>query len=161
MKKINTLFRKSLVILSIVVLAIAINSCEDNPIVEHGLDAEQLVAGRIAGTWANPSNITTPGNVPAEVFGEMRLRFTTNGDGYPNQFIASGCPIVFSSEAGAWSLAVSDSKSKVTLNEVVPVDEFSIEVSSSNLTISFYMGWENTETGETGEGEFSATLRRL
>lgn len=147
-------------LLLLTTLSIIIISCEEKEIIEHGYDQQQLAAGRIAGTWEKPFNIKTPKNVPAEVFGEMRLLFTTDEDGIPAMFIAKGCPIVFSSEAGEWNINVADGTAKVNLKNVVPVDEFVAKATSTELTISFHMGWENTETGETGEGDFSATLLR-
>lgn len=161
MNKIHSILRKSFAIAVFAILALAFQSCEEAKIIEHGMDAEQLTAGRIAGTWGAPSNIVTPGNVPAAVFGEMRLLFTTNSEGRPDKFSAKGCPIVFSDGATDWSVSLTEDIAKINLADVVPVDEFKASASSSSLTISFYMGWENTETGETGEGEFSATLRRL
>lgn len=161
MNKIKTFLKLSIAMLSIVMLAGALNSCQDESIIEHGLDAEQLVAGRIAGTWSLPTDIVTPGNVPTAIFGNMRLRFTTTKAGYPDKFIATGCPIIFSSEASTWSVTLTNEATDLTLSDVVPVDVFNVEVNSSTLTISFYMGWENTETGESGEGEFRANLKRL
>lgn len=161
MNKIFSRLRKSLAVVAIATLALAIQSCQEQTIIEHGLDKEQLEAGRIAGTWGVPSNIITPNDVPAAIFGEMRLLFTTDSEGYPDKFIAKNCPVVFSDGVGEWSFSISEEIANVTLSEVVPVDEFKASASSSSLVISFYMGWENTETGETGEGEFSVTLERL
>lgn len=161
MNKIYSLLRKSFAIAAFAALVLAFQSCKDESIIEHGLDAEQLAAGRIAGSWGSPSNIITPNNLPDEIFGDMRLVFTTDADGYPDQFIAKGSTIVFSSEAGNWSVDTSGDIPAVTLTDVVPVDEFTASAGSNSLIISFYMGWENTDTGETGEGEFSATLSRL
>lgn len=161
MKNILSFIRRDYASIAIIMLVIVFQSCKEDTIIEHGFDAEQLAAGRIAGTWGSPSNIITPSDVPTAVFGEMRLLFTTNDEGYPDKFIAKGCPIVFSNGAGNWSISTNDNLINITLGEVVPVDEFKVSATGSSLIISFYMGWENTETGESGEGEFSATLRRL
>lgn len=161
MNKLHLILRKSCAIAVIATLVLAFQSCEKDKIIEHGMDAEQLAAGRIAGTWGSPSNIVTPENVPAAVFGEIRLLFTTNSEGRPDKFIARGCPIVFSDAASDWSISLTEDNVKVNLTDVVPVDEFKALANSSSLIISFYMGWENTETGETGKGEFKATLKRL
>ncbi|GGG82214.1 hypothetical protein GCM10007415_13790 [Parapedobacter pyrenivorans] len=142
------------------VCCLLLGGCEKDFVRDHGLDADQLVAGRLDGTWGDPTSIVTPDDIPNEIFGGMRLVFTTDADGYPAQFSAKDCPIVFGSEAGTWSVSGTPDSAKVVLSGVAPVDEFDIQVSSTSLTLSFYMGWENTETGEQGEGEFSATLTR-
>ncbi len=141
-------------------LLVAFNACREESISMSTLDAEQLIAGRIDGTWTDPSNIVTPSSVPPEIFGNMRLLFTTDAKGYPAQFIARECPIVFSSSESPWSVTGTDSEARVLLPDVSPVDEMKVTVTSTSLTLSFYMGWENTETGETGEGNFSVTLTR-
>ena len=138
-----------------------LSSCKENPISTTELDDIQLVAGRIDGTWGKPSGIETPDDLPAEIFGDMRLVFTTDNDGYPAQFMAKDCPIVFSSSAGTWSVSGTETSATVSLSEVLPVDEITIAVTGTTMTISFYMGWENTETGETGQGDFRVTLTRL
>ncbi len=141
-------------------LLVAFNACREESISMSALDAEQLIAGRIDGTWTDPSNIITPSTVPPEIFGNMRLVFTTDAKGYPAQFIARECPIIFSSSEGSWSVTGTDADASVSLSGVSPVDEMKVTVTSKSLTLSFYMGWENTETGETGEGNFSVTLTR-
>ena len=148
------------IIILVMGLLMMFNSCTEETISMSNLDAEQLIAGRIDGTWANPSNIVTPNSVPPEIFGNMRLVFTTDAKGYPAQFIAKECPIVFSSYESSWSVTGTDSNARVSLADVSPVDEMNVTVTSTSLTLSFYMGWENTETGETGEGNFSVTLTR-
>ncbi len=138
----------------------ALGSCKKEPIRGHGLDSTQLIAGRLDGTWGDPMAMVTPNDIPKAVFGNMRLVFTTDEDGYPAQFVAKDCPIVFSPLAGNWSVSGTDAGATVKLTEVGPVDEFDLTVTSAQLTLSFYMGWENTDTGETGEGEFRLTLNR-
>jgi hypothetical protein len=140
-------------------VVLGLNACTEDPIVTT-LDAEQLVAGRIGGTWAKPSNIVTPDGVPAEVFGAMRLVFTTTPDGQPDKFLAQESPIIFGTTEGVWAVTGNQDDAQVKLTGVTPVDEFSAKVSSNNLIISFKMGWENTETGATGQGDFSVTLTR-
>lgn len=149
----------TIIIVLAAIFFITQNSCKDDIISEHGLDAEQLLAGRIDGTWANPTNIVVPDSLPDEIFGDIRLVFNT-ADSYPNQFYAENCPIVFSTSMSKWSVVQMDSTAVVTLEDVSPVDSFNVEVNSSHLTISFYMGWENTDSGDTGEGNFSVTLSR-
>jgi hypothetical protein len=141
-------------------LFVSFNSCKEEEIMTQGLDAELLVAGRIDGTWGNPSKIVVPDNLPHELFGKMRLVFTTDQDGYPSRFYAENCPVVFNSALSNWTLRNQDSASVVSLDKVGPVDSFKVNVSSSYLTISFYMGWENTDTKATGQGNFSVTLSR-
>lgn len=138
---------------------LALGSCkeEEFPV---GLDSEQLVAGRLAGTWAKPTQIVTPDDVPPEVFGAMRLVFTTDPSGEPAQFLAKDCPIVFAGTDATWKVEGNELDAKVSLSGVAPVDEFEARVSSASLTIRFHMGWENTDTGETGQGNFSVTLSR-
>lgn len=140
-------------------LIIGLSSCKDDSLVTS-LDPEQLVSGRLGGTWANPTHIVTPEGVPAEVFGAMRLVFTTDGSGKPSEFLAKDCPIVFSAPAGTWAVTGTQDDAKITLTGVTPVDEFSAKVSSGALTISFKMGWENTDTGVKGQGDFAVTLSR-
>jgi hypothetical protein len=142
-----------------VLLVMGLSSCKDDSL-KTTLDAEQLVSGRIGGTWANPSHIVTPEGVPPEVFGTMRLVFTTDDSGNPSEFLAKDCPIVFSAPAGKWAVSGTQEDAKIKLTGVSPVDEFSAKVSSGTLTISFKMGWENTETGVKGQGDFSVTLSR-
>lgn len=143
----------------LVLLVLGLNSCQDDPIVTT-LDQEQLVPGRLGGTWAKPTKIMTPEGVPAEVFGTMRLVFTTDESGKPSMFLGEDCPIIFSGSAGTWSVTGTQEDAKVKLTGVTPVDEFNAKVSSGALVISFRMGWENTETGVKGQGDFSATLSR-
>lgn len=136
------------------------SSCEKDPLRAHGLDQTQLIAGRLDGTWGDPTAMVTPNDIPKAIFGNMRLVFTTDENGYPAQFVAKDCPIVFSPLAGSWTVSGTDAGATVTLTDVAPVDTFDLTVTSTQLTISFYMGWENTETGETGKGGFSLTLKR-
>ena len=149
----------TIIILLAITFFIVQNSCKEDIISEHGLDAEQLIAGRIDGTWANPTDIVVPDSLPDEIFGDMRLVFTTDNS-YPSQFYAENCPVVFSSSVSNWSVSQLDSTAVVTLEDISPVDSFIVKVNSSNLIISFYMGWENTDSGDTGEGNFSVTLSR-
>lgn len=142
------------------VIAAGMGSCKKDGAFTDRLDAGTLVAGRLDGTWANPTQIEVPKNVSPGVFGSMRLVFTTDDEGNPLKFIAKDCPVVFSSKASDWSVSGTEERAQVVLTDVSPVDELSVQVSSTSLTISFYMGWENTDTGETGEGNFSATLTR-
>ncbi|HRO46842.1 hypothetical protein [Agriterribacter sp.] len=138
-----------------------IASCTKEKLKREVPDKEQLISGRLSGTWATPGNIVTPENVPAEVFGTMRLVFTTDETGNPSKFLAQGCPIIFGNAgAGTWTVAGTDDSAKVNLTGVDPVDEFNVSVTSSTLTISFYMGWENTDTKATGKGNFQVTLTR-
>jgi len=154
------IFRRSLHALVVACCLVLASGCNKDIIREHGLDAEQLVAGRLDGTWGDPTAVSTPNDIPSEIFGNMRLVFTTGADGYPVQFSAKDCPIIFGSETGTWSVAGTAEDGRVTLSGVEPVDEFTIQVSSTSLTLSFYMGWENTDTGEKGEGDFHVTLAR-
>jgi hypothetical protein len=151
-------FKTSLIALCVLVV-IGLSACKDDNLV-GSLDAELLVPGRLGGTWAKASNIVTPQGVPPEVFGAMRLVFTTDVSGKPAQFLAQDCPIIFGPDAGTWSVTGTQEDAKVKLTGVSPVDEFTARVSSGSLIISFRMGWENTETGVTGQGDFSVTLNR-
>ncbi|HRN58070.1 MAG TPA: hypothetical protein PLL71_16545 [Agriterribacter sp.] len=140
---------------------LGIASCTKDKLKHEVPGREELVSGRLAGTWAGPANIITPENVPEEVFGTMRLVFTTDETGNPSKFLAQGCPIVFGNAgAGTWTVAGTDDSAKVNLTGIAPVDEFNVSVTSSTLTISFYMGWENTDTKVTGKGDFRVTLTR-
>ncbi|MFT3701739.1 MAG: hypothetical protein QM802_05190 [Agriterribacter sp.] len=136
-------------------------SCTKDKISHVVPDAEQLVSGRLAGTWASPSNIITPDNLPPEVFGTMRLVLTTDATGAPSKFLAQNCPIVFGTAgAGTWTVTGTQDSASVKLTGVDPVDEFTAKVTGSTLTLSFYMGWENTDTKVTGQGNFKVTLTR-
>lgn len=136
-------------------------SCTKDKLKHEVLNPEQLVSGRLAGTWAIPSNVITPDNVPPEVFGGMRLVFTTDDAGIPSKFLAEDCPIVFGNAgAGTWTITGTQDSAMVNVVGVEPLDEFSVKVTSSALTLSFYMGWENTDTKATGKGNFQVTLAR-
>ncbi len=139
---------------------LGMGSCKKEPLHSGQLNPEQLVAGRIYGTWTNPRDIVTPENVPAEVFGAMRLVFTTDEAGNPSKFMAQDCPIVFGNATGTWGVSGSEDNAKVTLKGVEPVDNLDVKITSTSLTLSFYMGWENTDTKETGKGNFRVTLTR-
>lgn len=141
-------------------LIVSFISCKEDTVSVSPLDAEQRIAGRIDGTWVNPSDFVTPGTVPEEIFGDMRLVFTTDEEGYPAKFLAKSCPIIFSSSSSSWSVTGDDTDATLTLSDVSPVDEMTATVTSTKLTLTFYMGWENTETGASGEGDFSVTLTR-
>ncbi len=151
-------FKTSFIALFVLVV-LGLSSCKEDPSVGT-LDGEQLVAGRLGGTWAKPTNIVTPTGVPAEVFGDMRLVLTTDDSGKPSEFLGQDCPIIFGGSAGTWTVTGTQEGAKVKLTGVTPVDEFDAKVSSGALIISFKMGWENTDTGVTGQGDFSVTLSR-
>ncbi|MBN8856784.1 MAG: hypothetical protein J0H29_00265 [Sphingobacteriales bacterium] len=136
-------------------------SCTKDKLQHEVLSPEQLVSGRLAGTWATPSNMVTPDNVPSEVFGGMRLVFTTDASGNPSKFLAQDCPIVFGTAgAGTWTVTGTQDSALVKVTGAEPLDEFSVKVTGSTLTLSFYMGWENTDTKATGQGNFKVTLSR-
>lgn len=136
-------------------------SCTKEKLRHEMLSPEQLVSGRLAGTWASPGNMVTPDNVPPEVFGGMRLVFTTDASGSPSKFLAQDCPIVFGTAgAGAWTVTGTEDSALVKVTGVEPLDEFTVKVTGSTLTLSFYMGWENTDTKATGQGNFKVTLTR-
>jgi hypothetical protein len=136
-------------------------SCTKGKLQHEVLGPEQLVSGRLVGTWASPSSMVTPDNVPPEVFGGMRLVFTTDASGNPSKFLAQDCPIVFGTGgAGTWTVTGTQDSALVKVTGVEPLDEFSVKVTGSTLTLSFYMGWENTDTKATGEGNFKVTLSR-
>lgn len=138
-----------------------VTSCTKEKLKHEVLNPEQLVSGRIAGTWAVPGNMITPDNVPPEVFGGMRLVFTTDDTGAPSKFLAQDCPIVFgNSGVGSWAVTGTQDSALVKVTGVEPLDEFSVKVTGSTLTLRFYMGWENTDTKATGQGNFQVTLTR-
>ena len=151
-------FKTGLIALFVLVV-MGLSSCKDDALSEQ-MDPADLASGRLGGTWAKPTSIVTPEGVPAEVFGAMRLVFTTDEAGKPSQFLAKDCPIVFGSSAGTWAVTGTQEDAKITLTGVTPVDEFTAKVSSGTLTLSFKMGWENTDTKATGQGDFSVTLSR-
>lgn len=136
-------------------------SCTKDKLNREVPGPEELVSGRLTGTWAVPGNIVTPDNVPPEVFGAMRLVFTTDASGKPDKFLAQDCPIVFGNAgAGAWTVTGTQDSALVKVTGVEPLDEFSVKVTGATLTLSFYMGWENTDTKATGQGNFKVTLAR-
>lgn len=136
-------------------------SCKKDMPQRGGINKELLVAGRLDGTWTTPVNIVTPDNVPAAVFGAMRVVFTTDAAGNPSKFMAQDCPIVFGNgNAGTWNVSGTQDSARIKVTGPGPVDEFNVKVTSTSLTLSFYMGWENTETKETGKGNFQVTLTR-
>jgi hypothetical protein len=152
--------KSALIVLFLCTGSLTIVSCKKEIIHPNGLNSEQLIAGRLDGTWTTPSKVITPENVPAEVFGGMRLIFTTDENGNPASFLAQECPIIFGKTVGTWTISESDENAKVTLTGVEPVDNMEVIVNSSSLTLSFFMGWENTDTKETGKGKFQVTLQR-
>lgn len=155
--KLNTKFILVILVSCITILA----SCTKDKVLHEIAGPEQLAMGRLNGTWASPSNIVTPDGVPAEVFGTMRLVFTTDESGNPSQFLAQGCPIIFGNAGtGSWTVTGDQENAQVKLVGIEPVDEFTAKVSGTTLTLSFYMGWENTDTQETGQGNFQVTLIR-
>lgn len=155
--RLNAKFLLVLLVAGIVVTT----SCTKERLKHEVPSAEQLVSGRLAGTWAVPSNIITPDNIPSEIFGNMRLVFTTDETGQPSKFLAQDCPIIFGNAGtGTWTVAGTQDSALVNVVGVEPVDAFSINVTSSTLTMSFYMGWENTDTKVTGKGNFRVTLTR-
>lgn len=150
-----------LILMLIVAGTAGVVSCKKDKLTHEVLSPEQLVSGRLAGTWTSPSNIVTPDNVPSEIFGTMRLVFTTDESGNPSKFLAQDCPIVFGNAgAGTWTVTGTQDSALVKLVGVEPLDEFSVKVTGSTLTLSFYMGWENTDTKATGKGDFKVTLTR-
>ena len=153
---------RSVLIMLVALIAIAgVSSCSKDTLHASNLSATQLVSGRLDGTWTTPTNIVTPATVPADIFGSMRLVFTTQKNGDPLKFIAHDCPIIFdNATAGTWAVTSTADSTRVKLTGVGPVDDFSVKVSSNFMTISFYMGWENTDTKATGKGNFKVTLAR-
>jgi hypothetical protein len=153
----NTLFR----LLAVIVLIAILSSCAKEVLRPDVLSGDQLISGRMDGTWAKPSDIVTPAGVPPDVFGAMRLVFTTDEAGNPAQFIAQDCPIVFSNAvSGSWKITGTTDSAQVSLVGLGPVDDFKAKVSANFLNLSFYMGWENTDTKATGKGTFKVTLSR-
>jgi len=151
---------KLLLVLLVAVIA-GVSSCTKDKIQREVPSPEELVSGRLAGTWAVPSSMLTPDNVPPEIFGTMRLVFTTDAEGSPSKFLAQDCPIVFGNTgAGSWSVTGTQDSALVKVVGVEPLDEFTVKVTGSTLTLSFYMGWENTDTKATGKGNFQVTLTR-
>ncbi|WP_442591308.1 hypothetical protein ACSBL2_08745 [Pedobacter sp. AW31-3R] len=137
------------------------SSCTKDVLRPDELSSNQLIAGRVGGTWAMPRQIITPENVPADVFGSMRLVFTTDEAGNPVKFMAQDCPIIFGNAMeGTWGVTELQDSARVNLKNAGPVDDFKIKVNATSMTISFHMGWENTDTKATGRGTFSATLTR-
>jgi len=157
-KKLNLKF--TFIMLVALIGILGVSSCKKELLHPGGLNPEQRVAGRLDGTWANPRDIVTPENVPAEVFGAMRLVFTTDEAGNPVKFMAQDCPIVFGNATGTWGISGEEGNAKVTLTSVEPVNDFDAKISSTSLILSFYMGWENTDTKATGKGNFRVTLTR-
>jgi hypothetical protein len=138
-----------------------LSSCAKDVMRPDPLSGDLLTSGRLDGTWTTPTNMVTPDNVPNEIFGAMRLVFTTDEAGKPFQFMALDCPIIFSSATpGTWQVSGTADSAKVNLTGPGPVDDFDIKVSSELLTLSFFMGWENTETKASGKGNFKVTLSR-
>jgi hypothetical protein len=151
----------SVFIVLVAMIVVIASGCSKDLIRPNELSPDQLAAGRLDGTWTGPRDIVTPPNVPAEVFGAMRLVFTTEDSGNPSKFMAQDCPIIFgNTAAGNWSATGAGDSTKVKLTGITPVDDFKVKVSSTSMTISFYMGWENTETKATGKGNFRVTLDR-
>lgn len=137
------------------------SSCTKEILRPDVLSGNQLIAGRLDGTWTNPVDIVTPAGVPPEVFGTMRLVFTTDESGNPSKFIAQDCPIVFTNAVpGSWQVTAIADSAQVKLAGVGPVDDFRVRVSANSLNLSFFMGWENTDTKATGKGNFKVRLSR-
>ncbi len=154
-------FKTVLMTLAVLLVVIGASSCEKDILHPNTLNGDQLVAGRLDGTWGSPRDIVTPENVPAEVFGAMRLVFTTDANGNPSKFLAQDCPIVFGNGGEAtWKVTGTEADAGVTLTGAGPVDDFKVKVTSETLVLSFQMGWENTETKATGKGNFQVTLAR-
>lgn len=148
-------------IVALIIMAGASSCTKDVLHPNDNLTADQMAAGRLSGTWATPSGIVTPQGVPPEVFGSMRLVFTTQGPGTPLNFMAQGAPIVFTgATAGTWSVTATADSARVKLKGITPVDDFNVKVTSKTLMLSFFMGWENTDTKATGKGNFKVILNR-
>lgn len=148
------------VLMAVVGLAV-FSSCAKEVLRPDPLSGDLLTSGRLSGTWTAPTQMLTPASVPTDVFGAMRLVFTTDAAGNPSQFIAQDCPIIFNNAtAGIWKVSGTADSAKVNLTGLGPVDDFDIKVSANSMTLSFYMGWENTETKATGKGNFKVTLSR-
>ena len=124
------------------------------------IESGKLIAGRMSGTWAAPMNMETPPEVPKEIFGNMRLVFTVDESGNPKEFLAQDCPIVFNGTTSTWTVTGTEDDIDLKLAGTSPVDELKAKIKGNQLTLTFYMGWENTETGKTGKGDFSIILVR-
>lgn len=148
-------------LLAVLIGLAGLSSCAKEVLRPDVLSGNQLISGRLDGTWTKPTDIVTPTGVPPEVFGAMRLVFTTDESGNPSKFIAQDCPIVFTNAvAGAWQITGTADSAQVSLVGVGPVDDFKVKVSANSLNLSFFMGWENTDTKTTGKGSFKVTLSR-
>ena len=91
----------------------------------------------------------------------MFRRKCLGASGNPSKFLAQDCPIVFGTAgAGTWTVTGTQDSALVKVTGVEPLDEFSVKVTGATLTLSFYMGWENTDTKATGKGNFKVTLSR-
>ncbi|MFP5079384.1 hypothetical protein [Pedobacter sp. JCM 36344] len=154
-------FKAFFTLLAAFVLLVGLSSCAKEMLRPDVLSGDRLISSRLDGTWTKPTNIVTPTGVPPGVFGAMRLVFTTDESGNPSKFIGQDCPIVFSNAvAGAWRITGNADSAQVNLIGVGPVDDFKVKVSANSLNLSFFMGWENTDTKATGKGNFKVTLSR-
>ncbi|RZM23552.1 MAG: hypothetical protein EOO88_25795 [Pedobacter sp.] len=148
-------------LLAVIAALTGLSSCAKDVLRPDVLSGNQLISGRLDGTWTVPTDIVTPAGVPPEVFGGMRLVFTADEAGNPVKFIAQDCPIIFTNAtSGSWLVTGTADSAQVKLAGVGPVDDFKVKISSNSLQLSFFMGWENTDTKTTGQGNFKVTLSR-
>ncbi len=133
--------------------------CEDQSIYESNLDEQQIIAKSLTGTWESPINVKTPDDVPKSIISKLRLIFTVDENGMPNEFFSEGATDVFKSTTGTWNFPDNDI-SRITLAGIEPITEFNIDTSVNNkLKIWFNSTWRDTE-GNSGEGLFEVTLIR-
>ncbi len=139
--------------------AILFVSCEEQTIYEGNFDEQQISAKSLNGTWESPKDVKTPDNVPKSIISKLRIVFTVDENGMPNEFFSEGANDVFKTASGTWSF-INNDVTMISLIGIEPIKEFEIDASvKDRLKLWFNSTWRDTE-GNSGEGLFEVTLIR-
>jgi len=133
--------------------------CDEQKIYESNLDAQQVIAKNLSGTWESPVEVKTPENVPKSIISKLRLVFTVDENGLPDKFFSEGAQDVFNVGSGTWNFR-EDDLTKIVLEGIKPIMDFNIDTSVTNrLRLWFTTTWRDTN-GNSGEGLFEVTMKR-
>ena len=111
----------------------------------------------LTGTWSNASSVSVPNGVDGTILDQLSMTFNSDADHNATTFSSAGASDFFSSQSSStWSLSGSD-LNLVTLTNVDPVSQFSINLSGTQLTINFT--FVSTRT-EKLDGNYQVTLSK-
>lgn len=124
------------------------------------LTNQQELAKRLAGTWANPTQITAPQGVDTMLLKNLAMTFSADNNYNPTGFSSSGATDFFQSvSTSTWAFSGS-STSNLTLSQVSPVKNLTIidfPINDNIITLSYTFVNQRTQSLAGG---YEVTLSR-